>query len=137
MSSVVNDSTIEEYVQIGPFSNVRGESYICREVHIGTSVEVNRTHLGENSMVSHFAYLGDAEIGINVNIGAGTVTCNYDGEKKHKTLIMDHAFIGSGTMLIAPVTIGNNAITGAGAVVKEDVEPKTTVVGVPAKVINK
>ena len=137
VSSVVNDSTIEEYVQIGPFSNIRGESYICREVHIGTSVEINRTHLGEKSMISHFAYLGDAEIGINVNIGAGTVTCNYDGKKKHKTLIMDHAFIGSGTMLIAPVTIGNNAITGAGAVVKEDVEPNITVVGVPAKVINK
>ena len=135
VSSVVNDSTIEEHVQIGPFSNVRGESYICRGVHIGTSVEVNRTHLGEKSMISHFAYLGDAEIGINVNIGAGTVTCNYDGKKKHKTLIMDHAFIGSGTMLIAPVTIGDNAITGAGAVVKEDVEPNATVVGVPAKVI--
>ncbi|MBM26593.1 MAG: UDP-N-acetylglucosamine diphosphorylase/glucosamine-1-phosphate N-acetyltransferase [Chloroflexi bacterium] len=135
VSSVVNDSTVEEHVLIGPYSNVRGESYICREVHIGTSVEVNRTHLGEKSKISHFAYVGDAEIGINVNIGAGTVTCNYDGEEKHKTLIRDNSFIGSGTMLIAPVTIGRNAITGAGAVVKEDVEPNTTVVGVPAKVI--
>ena len=133
--SVVNDSTVEEHVLIGPYSNVRGESYICREVHIGTSVEVNRTHLGEKSKISHFAYVGDAEIGINVNIGAGTVTCNYDGEEKHKTLIRDNSFIGSGTMLIAPVTIGSNAITGAGAVVKGDVEPNTTVVGVPAKVI--
>ena len=135
VSSVVKDSTIEEHVQIGPYSNIRGESYICREVYIGTSVEVNRTHLGEKSIISHFAYIGDAEIGINVNIGAGTVTCNYDGEKKHKTLIKDNSFIGSATMLIAPVTIGSNAITGAGAVVKGDVEPNTTVVGVPAKVI--
>ena len=137
VSSVVKDSTIEEHVQIGPYSNIRGESYICREVYIGTSVEVNRTHLGEKSKISHFAYVGDAEIGINVNIGAGTVTCNYDGKLKHSTFIGDDVFIGSGTMLIAPVKIFSNSRTGAGSVVKNNVKSGETVVGSPAKPISK
>ena len=136
-SSSVNDSIVCNNVEIGPFSNVRNNSYLDDGVHLGTSAEVNRSRLGKGTKSSHFSYIGDALIGKQVNIGAGTVTCNYDGKNKNKTIIGDGAFIGSDTMLIAPIKIGNKSSTGAGSVVIDDVDDGSRVVGVPAKSIRK
>lgn len=121
---------------IGPFSHIRGESEIKDNVIVGSFGELNRTLVGGNSRIKHFSYLGDAEIGKNVNIGAGTVTANYDGKSKHKTYIKDGAFIGSDTVLVAPLKVGKRAITGAGCVVPKykNVPDDTIVLGVPAKV---
>ena len=101
---------------------------------VGNFVELKKTTLGRNSKASHLTYLGDATIGENTNIGAGTITCNYDGKSKHQTHIGDGVKIGSDTMLVAPVTVGDGAVTGAGSVVTSDVEADTLVAGVPAKV---
>jgi bifunctional UDP-N-acetylglucosamine pyrophosphorylase/glucosamine-1-phosphate N-acetyltransferase len=102
-------------------------------VHIGNFVEVKASRIGAGSRAGHFSYIGDARVGADVNIGAGTVTCNYDGESKHETVIEDGAFIGSDTMLVAPVRIGRKASTGAGSVVTKDVEEGSKVAGVPAR----
>ena len=136
-SSSVNDSIVCNNVEIGPFSNVRNNSYLDDGVHLGTSAEVNRSRLGKGTKSSHFSYIGDALIGKQVNIGAGTITCNYDGKNKNKTIIGDGAFIGSDTMLIAPVKIGDKSSTGAGSVVIDDVDDGSRVVVVPAKSIPK
>ena len=136
-SSSVNDSIVCNNVEIGPFSNFRNNSYLDDGVHLGTSAEVNRSRLGKGTKSSHFSYIGDALIGKQVNIGAGTVTCNYDGKNKNKTIIGDGAFIGSDTMLIAPIKIGNKSSTGAGSVVIDDGDDGSRVVGVPAKSIRK
>ena len=136
-SSSVNDSIVCNNVDIGPYSNVRNNSYLDDGVHLGTSAEVNRSRLGKGTKSSHFSYIGDALIGKQVNIGAGAVTCNYDGKNKNKTIIGDGAFIGSDTMLIAPIKIGNKSSTGAGSVVIDDVDDGSRVVGVPAKSIRK
>ena len=133
-SSVVDGSTLEKGVDIGPFSNIRAGCHLGAGVHIGTSVEIKNSRIGPGTASGHFSYIGDADLGANVNIGAGTVTCNYDGEKKNKTYIGDGAFIGCDTMLIAPVTIGARSWTGAGAVVTKDVPPDSLAVGVPAKI---
>ena len=137
VSSNLNDSVICNSVSVGPFSNVRNNSYLDDDVHLGTSAEVNRSRLGKGTKSSHFSYIGDALVGHNVNIGAGTVTCNYDGKNKNKTIIGDDAFIGSDTMLIAPVKIGNKSSTGAGSVVTHDIDDESRVAGVPAKYITK
>ena len=134
VASVVRGSTLEDGVDVGPFSHIRSASHLGRGVHIGTSAEVKQSRLGPDTRSGHFSYIGDAEVGANVNIGAGTVTCNYDGTKKHRTRIDDDAFIGSDTMLIAPVTIGARSSTGAGSVVNKDVPPDSQAVGVPARV---
>jgi bifunctional UDP-N-acetylglucosamine pyrophosphorylase/glucosamine-1-phosphate N-acetyltransferase len=102
-------------------------------VHIGNFGEVKDSVLGEGTKMGHFSYIGNADIGKDVNIGAGTITCNYDGKEKHHTQIGDNAFIGSDTMLVAPLKIGKNATTAAGAVVNRDVPENTLVIGVPAK----
>lgn len=133
VASVVEGATLEEDVKVGPFSHVRHESYLGKGVHLGNYAEVKASRLGRGTRVHHFSYLGDAEVGANVNVGAGTITCNYDGEKKNKTIIGDDVFIGSDTMLVAPVTLGPRSATGAGSVVTRDVPPDTLVVGVPAK----
>ncbi len=133
-SSVVDGSTLEADVEVGPFSNIRAGCRLGAGVHIGTSVEIKNSRIGPGTASGHFSYIGDADLGANVNIGAGTVTCNYDGEKKHKTYIGDGAFIGCDTMLIAPLTIGARSWTGAGAVVTKDVPPDSLAVGVPAKI---
>ena len=104
---------------------------------VGNFVELKKTTLGSGSKASHLTYLGDATIGDGTNIGAGTVTCNYDGKSKHETHIGDNVRIGSDTMLVAPVTVGDGAVTGAGSVVTQDVESDTLVAGVPAKVKKK
>jgi bifunctional UDP-N-acetylglucosamine pyrophosphorylase/glucosamine-1-phosphate N-acetyltransferase len=134
-ASVVEGSTVAEDVQIGPYSHVRPGCQIGPRCRIGNYAELKNTTLGAGSQQHHVSYLGDAEVGERVNIGAGAVTANFDGERKNTTVIGDGAFIGVDTMLRAPVTIGAGARTGAGAVVTRDVPAGKTVVGVPARPI--
>ena len=129
----VVDSVVGEQASVGPNSLLRAGSELKPHSKVGNLAEIKNSVIGSGSRVAHFSYIGDATIGRNVNIGAGTVTCNYDGKDKHKTVIADGALIGSSTMLIAPVTIGKLAKTGAGSVVRTDVAPGDTVAGVPAK----
>ncbi|MBC7320125.1 bifunctional UDP-N-acetylglucosamine diphosphorylase/glucosamine-1-phosphate N-acetyltransferase GlmU [bacterium] len=135
--SVIKNSKIESNVRVGPFAHIRDGTHIKSHSAIGDFVEVKKSTIGSYTKALHLSYLGDAEIGEKVNIGAGTITCNYDGKTKHKTTIEDEAFIGSNTCLRAPIKIGRGAITGAGSVVLKDVEPGTTVVGVPARPIER
>ena len=136
-SSVVEGSELEAGVRVGPYTHVRPGSRIAEGVVLGNFAEVNRSTVGRNSKAAHFSYLGDAEVGEDVNIGAGTVTVNYDGENKQPTRIGDGAFIGCDTMLVAPVEVGDGAQTAAGAVVTKDVPPDAMAVGVPARVKSK
>lgn len=131
--SVVRDSTLEDGVDAGPFSHIRGGAHIESGVHIGTSAEIKGSRLGQHTKMGHFSYVGDADLGARVNIGAGAITCNFDGVAKHRTTIGRDAFIGSGTMLVAPLTVGEGAVTGAGAVVTRDVADGALVVGAPAR----
>ncbi len=131
--SVLEQATLEDEVDIGPFGHLRRGAHLARGVHMGNFGEVKNSYLGPGTKMGHFSYIGDAEIGANVNIGAGTITCNYDGKRKHKTIIEDDVFIGSDTMLVAPVRIGKGAKTGAGSVVTRDIPPHTLAYGVPAK----
>lgn len=119
--SIFDNAIVGEAVQIGPFARLRPGSELANEVHIGNFVEVKNSKIGLGSKANHFSYLGDAEIGSGSNIGAGTITCNYDGANKHKTIIGDNAFIGTNNSLVAPVKIGNGATTGAGSVITHDV----------------
>jgi bifunctional UDP-N-acetylglucosamine pyrophosphorylase/glucosamine-1-phosphate N-acetyltransferase len=118
---VLEGATIEDGAVIGPFARIRPESHIKENAHVGNFVEVKKTTIGKNSKANHLTYLGDTIVGDNVNIGAGTITCNYDGANKHQTIIEDGAFIGSGVELIAPVSIGANATIGAGSTITENV----------------
>jgi bifunctional UDP-N-acetylglucosamine pyrophosphorylase/glucosamine-1-phosphate N-acetyltransferase len=131
--SVVEESLLEDRVDIGPYSHLRRGAHLAADVHVGNFGEIKDSYLGEGSKMGHFSYVGDAQIGKDVNIGAGTITCNYDGKNKHKTIIHDGVFIGSDSMLVAPLEIGENATTGAGSVVTKDVPPNAVVVGVPAR----
>ena len=133
VASVVEESILDAGVSVGPFSHIRPGSHLEECVRIGNFAEITRSRLGAGTKAGHFSYLGDAEVGSDVNIGAGTVTCNYDGNRKHRTRIGDGASIGSDSMLVAPVTIGERASTGAGAVVTNDVPADALVLGVPAK----
>jgi bifunctional UDP-N-acetylglucosamine pyrophosphorylase/glucosamine-1-phosphate N-acetyltransferase len=135
--AMLESARLENDVDMGPFAHLRKGAHLDEHVHMGNFGEVKNSHLGPGTKMGHFSYIGDAEIGPNVNIGAGTVTCNFDGENKFKTEIGEGAFIGSDTMLVAPVKIGKGAKTGAGAVVTHDVPDETVVVGVPAKPIIK
>jgi bifunctional UDP-N-acetylglucosamine pyrophosphorylase/glucosamine-1-phosphate N-acetyltransferase len=137
VSSVVEQSTLEDGVTVGPFSHLRGGAHIASGVHIGNFAEVKNSRLGRGVKMGHFSYIGDADVGENVNIGAGTITCNFDGVDKHRTVIGDGAFIGSDTMLVAPVTVGERARTGAGSVVNHDVPSDALAVGVPARIRRK
>jgi bifunctional UDP-N-acetylglucosamine pyrophosphorylase / glucosamine-1-phosphate N-acetyltransferase len=121
----------------GPFSKLRPGAEIASDVHVGSFAEVVRSRVGSHSAIPHFSYVGDAVIGENVNIGAGTVTVNYDGKSKHRTEIGDGAFIGSDTMLRAPVKVGRGSRTGAGSVVTRDVPDGETAAGVPARVLRR
>jgi bifunctional UDP-N-acetylglucosamine pyrophosphorylase/glucosamine-1-phosphate N-acetyltransferase len=134
-ASVVEGSTVAEDVHIGPYSHIRPGCQIGPRCRIGNYAELKNTRLGAGTQQHHFSYLGDAEVGEGVNIGAGAITANFDGERKNTTVIGDGAFIGVDTMLRAPVTIGAGARTGAGAVVTRDVPPGKTVVGMPARAI--
>ena len=112
---------VADGASIGPFAHLRPETVVGEEAKVGNFVELKKTSLGAGSKVNHLAYLGDADVGEHVNVGAGTITCNYDGEKKHKTVIEDNAFIGSDSQLIAPVRIGKGAYVAAGSSITEDV----------------
>jgi bifunctional UDP-N-acetylglucosamine pyrophosphorylase / glucosamine-1-phosphate N-acetyltransferase len=122
-SCVIVESRVDDDARVGPFSHLRPDSHMKPGSHVGNFVELKKTVFGEGSKANHLAYLGDATIGAGVNIGAGTITCNYDGEKKHPTIIEDGAFIGSDSQLIAPVTIGAGAYVAAGSSITEDVPP--------------
>ncbi|RME04129.1 MAG: UDP-N-acetylglucosamine diphosphorylase/glucosamine-1-phosphate N-acetyltransferase [Deltaproteobacteria bacterium] len=118
---VITESRIEGNAQIGPFARLRPGTHVCEGARVGNFVEMKKTQLGPFSKVNHLSYLGDATVGEGVNIGAGTITCNYDGQKKHPTIIEDGAFIGSDTQLVAPVRVGKNAYIGSGTTVTSDV----------------
>ena len=132
-NSVVEDSTIGARCAVGPFSHVRGGAVIGDDCQLGNYAEVKNSRVGPGVKMHHFSYMGDADIGARANIAAGSITCNYDGEHKHRTTIGEDAFIGCDTMLIAPVTIGARAYTATGSVVTRDVAPGETVAGVPAR----
>jgi bifunctional UDP-N-acetylglucosamine pyrophosphorylase/glucosamine-1-phosphate N-acetyltransferase len=131
---VIVDSEVADDCVIGPFAHLRMNARMEERSVVGNFVEMKKSRLGRGSKSMHLTYLGDASIGEQTNIGAGTVTCNYDGQQKHETIIEDHVKIGSDTMLVAPVRVGSGAVTGAGSVVTDDVPPDTLVAGVPAKV---
>ncbi len=135
-ASFFEGATLEDDVDVGPFAHLRKGAYLCRHVHMGNFGEVKNSRLGPGTKMGHFSYLGDADVGEDVNISCGVITCNYDGKNKHKTVIGPGAFVGSDTMLRAPVTIGKNAITGAGSVVTHDVPDGALAYGVPARVRN-
>lgn len=121
-NSIIEGAIIGELASAGPFARIRPGSELKRDAHVGNFVEMKKSVLGEGSKAGHLTYLGDAEIGKKANIGAGTITCNYDGVNKSKTIIGDGAFIGSNASLVAPVTIGNMATTGAGSTITKDVD---------------
>jgi len=133
------DVSIGKGCRIGPFARLRSGCRIGKNVEIGNFVELARTTVGQGTKIKHHTYLGDAAVGVNVNIGAGTITANYDGTHKNRTVIGDRAFIGVGAILIAPVTVGRGATVGAGAVVTKnhDVPADATVAGVPARVMKR
>jgi bifunctional UDP-N-acetylglucosamine pyrophosphorylase/glucosamine-1-phosphate N-acetyltransferase len=119
--SVIAGSRVESGASVGPFAHLRAGSDVREGARVGNFVEMKKTVLGAGSKAGHLSYLGDATIGAKVNIGAGTITCNYDGARKNQTVIGDGAFIGSDTQLIAPVTVGNGAYVGSGTTIREDV----------------
>jgi bifunctional UDP-N-acetylglucosamine pyrophosphorylase/glucosamine-1-phosphate N-acetyltransferase len=132
-ASVLECSEVEDEVQIGPFSHLRAKSSIGRKVRLGNFAEVKASRLDAGVQQHHFSYIGDAEVGERTNVGAGTITCNYDGVKKHKTKIGKGVFLGSDTMLVAPIELGDGARTGAGSVVTKDVPAGMLALGVPAR----
>lgn len=136
-ASVLEGATLEDDTRIGPYSHLRPGAYLEQGVEMGNFGEVKAARLRRGTKMHHFSYIGDADVGERVNIGAGTITMNYDGVNKHRTTIGNDAFIGSDTLLRAPITIGEGAATGAGAVVTKDVAPGMLAVGVPARSIKK
>ena len=137
LASVMEGAVLEDDVDMGPFARLRRGAHLKSHVHMGNFGEVKDSTLHEGVKMGHFSYIGNANIGANTNIGAGTITCNFDGERKHPTEIGEDAFIGSDTMLVAPLKLGDGARTGAGAVVTKDVPDDTLVVGMPARAIRK
>jgi bifunctional UDP-N-acetylglucosamine pyrophosphorylase / glucosamine-1-phosphate N-acetyltransferase len=137
--SVLESAVVEDGVEIGPFSHLRPGAYIEAGAKLGNYVEVKASRVGKGTQIHHFSYTGDAQLGQRVNIGAGTITCNYSSETgvKSRTVIEDDASTGSDTLLVAPVTMGAGSMTGSGAVVTQDVPPNTLVVGVPAREVRK
>ena len=134
--SFIEQAHIESNVTIGPFAHVYGNTTIKANADIGNFVEIKRSHVGNNSKVKHLSFLGDATIGSHVTIGAGTITCNYDGINKNSTVVQDHAFVGTNNSLVAPVTIGKHAFTAAGSVITHDVPDQALAVA-RARQINK
>ena len=137
LASDLEGAELDDDVDMGPFARLRKGAHLGNHVHMGNFGEVKDSHLADGVKMGHFSYIGNAQIGSNTNIGAGTITCNYDGEKKHATEIGEDVFIGSDTMLVAPLKIGNGARTGAGAIVTKNVAEDTLVVGMPARAIKK
>ncbi len=131
--SVIEEAVMGNHCEIGPFGHLRRGAELSDNVHMGNFGEVKNSYLGTGTKMGHFSYVGDTNVGQNVNIGAGTITCNYDGQKKSQTSIGDDVFVGSDSLLIAPLTVGEGARTGAGSVVTHDVPANTLVYGVPAR----
>ena len=123
--SHLEDVKVENNVTIGPYARLRPGTILEKGAKVGNFVEVKKTRIGQNSKVNHLSYIGDSQLGKNVNIGAGTITCNYDGVKKSKTIIKDKAFIGSNTSLVAPVIINEQSVVGAGSVITRSVNKKS------------
>ena len=121
----IENATLESNVSVGPFSRIRPGSLLAKGSRVGNFVEVKKSKLGQNSKINHLSYVGDTSVGKDVNIGAGTITCNYDGKKKNKTKILDGAFIGSNTALVAPIKIGKKAVVGAGSTLTKNVKDKS------------
>jgi len=132
-SCTIRSSTLGNHVEVGPYSTIRPGCEIGSHVHIGTHAELKQAQIGDDVQIGHFSYLGDAQVGPRTNIGAGAITCNFDGRSKHQTVIGEDAFIGCDTMLIAPLRVGHRATTGAGAVVNRDVPDDGNAVGHPAR----
>jgi len=128
-STVIEDSRVGDLCKLGPFARIRGGTEIEGNAELGNFVEANRSKIGTESKAKHLTYLGDSNLGRKVNIGAGTITCNYDGKNKHKTKLEDGAFIGSNTSLVAPVRVGKEAYTGAGSVITKNVPPGSLAIG--------
>ena len=123
--SYLEDCRIESKVEVGPYARIRPGTILKDGSKVGNFVEVKKSTIGKNSKINHLSYIGDSQIGKNVNIGAGTITCNYDGVKKSKTKIKDNVFIGSNSSLVAPVTVNENSIVGAGSVITKNVRKKS------------
>ena len=123
--SHIENSIIKNKVTVGPYARIRPGTILEDNSKVGNFVEIKNSKISKNSKINHLSYIGDTNMGENVNIGAGTITCNYDGVKKSKTTIKSGSFIGSNTSLVAPVTVGSNAITGAGSVITKDVQNNT------------
>jgi len=121
----IENAILESNVNVGPFSRIRPGTVLSKGSRVGNFVEVKKSRIGKNTKINHLSYIGDATIGKKVNIGAGTITCNYDGKKKNKTKIFDGAFIGSNTALVAPIKIGKNAVIGAGSALTKNVKNKS------------
>ena len=126
--SHLENCKIENSVEIGPYARIRPGTTLKKGSKVGNFVEIKKSTLGQKSKANHLSYIGDSTIGKSVNVGAGTITCNYDGIKKNKTIIKDNAFIGSNTSLVAPITIGENSVVGAGSVITKNVKKKTLAV---------
>ncbi|UCC66871.1 MAG: bifunctional UDP-N-acetylglucosamine diphosphorylase/glucosamine-1-phosphate N-acetyltransferase GlmU, partial [Deltaproteobacteria bacterium] len=125
----ITESKIEDDATVGPFSHLRPFVHLEKGVSIGNFVEVKKSRIGKGTKANHLSYIGDADLGEGVNIGAGTITCNYDGYQKHQTVVEDGVFMGSNTALVAPVKIGKGALVGAGATITKDVPPYALAVG--------
>jgi bifunctional UDP-N-acetylglucosamine pyrophosphorylase/glucosamine-1-phosphate N-acetyltransferase len=137
LASDLEGAVLEDDVDMGPFARLRKGAHLGNHVHMGNFGEVKESHLFDGVKMGHFSYIGNAQVGANTNIGAGTITCNFDGEQKHATEIGEDVFIGSDTMLVAPLKIGNRSRTGAGSIVTKNVPEDTLVVGMPARAIKK
>jgi bifunctional UDP-N-acetylglucosamine pyrophosphorylase/glucosamine-1-phosphate N-acetyltransferase len=133
--TVISDSTVETGAHLGPFSRLRMQAHVCADAHVGNFVELKKTKLGAGSKSQHLAYLGDSEIGAQTNIGAGTIICNYDGERKHPTKIGRGVFIGSNSTLVAPIEIGDQAYVGAASVITENVPEDALALGRARQVV--
>src|SRR6185503_3873150 len=134
--TVAEDAVIDDDAAVGPYAHLRPGSKLGKHVKVGNFVETKKAVFGEGAKASHLSYIGDAEVGADVNIGAGTITCNYDGVNKHKTIIEDGAFIGSDSQLVAPIRIGRGAYVGAGSTITKDVPPDALALSrVPQRVV--
>ena len=132
--SHLEDVKVEDNVSIGPYARLRPGSVLNKGVRVGNFVEIKKSKIGKNSKVNHLSYVGDAVLGKNVNIGAGTITCNYDGVKKSKTIVKDKVFVGSNTSLVAPLTIHQQSVIGAGSVITRKVNKKSLALTRPEQI---
>lgn len=128
-NSMIESSTLASGVTVGPYAHIRPGTSLAKDVHIGNFVEVKGSHIGEKTKAGHLTYIGNAQVGSKVNVGAGTITVNYDGQNKYQTVIGDYAFIGSNSTLIAPLEVGDNALTAAGSTISKTVPADSIAIG--------